>query len=239
LADDRERRDLVARFAEVVPQVGAVFLVWVLMANHLHAVVRTGAESLSVLVHRIHTGFAARFNRRHGRQGHVFQSRFGSRMIGDEADLIGVIRYVVRNPLEAGIVRNARDLERFEWSAYAALLGLRPSLEFESVSEALAPFGPDEWTARERLRSWIAVDLVSPAGERGDRDLSRLIQDVCACAGVSEADLRAGRRFPAVSKARALVCRRAVRELGLRPRELARILDLSEGAVSQALRRGF
>jgi REP element-mobilizing transposase RayT len=229
----------VSRFAEVVPELGAGFLVWVFMANHLHAVVRTGAASLSLLVHRIHTGFAARFNRRHGRQGHVFQSRFGSRMIGGETDLIGVIRYVVRNPLEAGIVRNSRELERYEWSGYAALLGLRPSLEFESVAEALAPFGPDARTARERLRAWIALDPRAIDEERGGRDLARLIQEICASTGVAETDLRAGRRFRVVTKARALVCQRAVRELGIQPRALARILHLSEGAVSQALRRRF
>jgi len=52
--------------------------------------VRTGATQLSSLMRRIHTGFAVRFNLRYGRSGYLFQSRFGSRLVRDEAGLRAV-----------------------------------------------------------------------------------------------------------------------------------------------------
>jgi REP element-mobilizing transposase RayT len=237
--DPRECRDLLERLAELAAETGALFFAWAIMSNHLHLVVRTGPVPLSVLMHRLHTGFAARFNLLFGRQGHVFQSRFGSRVIADTADLMGVIRYVHRNPVTAGIVPNLGALETYLWCGHGALLGRRPPLPFEAVSETLALFGEVEDVARERLRAWMELsDEVEASARVGHtEDLARIIREVCSTLGVGEGDLRAGRRFAPVSRARAVVCERAVRELGMRPRDLARALGLSEAAVSLALRR--
>jgi putative transposase len=237
--DPRECRDLLKRLSEAAREAGTTFFAWAIMGNHLHLVVRTGSVPLSAVMHRTQTGFAARFNLRLGRQGHVFQSRFGSRVIADATDLIGVIRYVHRNPVAAGIVPDARALEVYPWCGHGALMGRRPPLPFEAVSEALALFGDDEPVARERLRAWMELgdEIEQESRSRRAGDLASIIREVCSTLGVGEHDLRAGRRFPSVSRARALICERAVKELGLRPRDLARSLDLSEGAVSQALRR--
>jgi hypothetical protein len=205
------------------------------MSNHLHLVVRTEEGSLSALVHRLHTGFATRFNRSRGRQGHVFQSRFGSRVVRDDADLMGVIRYVHRNPLEAGLVRDLDALGTYAWCGHAALIGRRTPHGFEAVDEALALFGGDRRAAVRDYRRWMArtVDENAAAAD----PLGAIICEICADLGVSEADLRAGRRLARVSEARMRICQRAAGELGVRHREIAQRLQLTEGAVSQALRR--
>jgi REP element-mobilizing transposase RayT len=237
--DPRECRDLLQRLAGLAAETRALFFAWAIMGNHLHLVVRTGAVPLSALMHRMHTGFAARFNLRFGRQGHVFQSRFGSRVIADTADLMGVIRYVHLNPLAAGIVPDLRALETYPWCGHGALMGRRAPLPFEAVSETLALFGEAEHIARDRLRRWMELgdEVASAAGADRAEALAALIGEVCSNFGVSERDLREGRRFAPVSRARAIVCERAVSQLGMRPRDLARILGLSQGAISQALRR--
>jgi REP element-mobilizing transposase RayT len=238
-----DQRDLVARFCEVFPAGGARCLAWTLMSNHLHAVVRSGPASISELMRRIHTGFALRFNLRYGRQGYLFQGRFGSRIVRDDGGLLAVICYVLRNPLEARLVPSLAALERFPWSAYGALLGVRPALPFESVEEALAAFGPDPATARAALRSWMEVgaDLPDPPALKRpgpEPPLAGLIREVCREFGVSERELRAGRRSRPVSLARAELCRRAILQRGARAVAVARALGVSESAVSQALRRG-
>jgi putative transposase len=136
-----DQRDLVNRLSEVLPEGGARCLAWAFMSNHLHAVLRTGPASISTLMRRIHTGFATRFNLRYGRQGYLFLGRFGSRLVREHDELLSVIRYVLRNPLEAGLVRDLAALKRFPWCGYGALVGRRPALPFESVDETLAAFG--------------------------------------------------------------------------------------------------
>jgi hypothetical protein len=188
------------------------------MSNHVHLVVKTGHQRLGTLMQRVFTGYAMRFNGRTGRRGHLLQGRFGSRPLRDEADLLVVIRYVLRNPLEAGLVRSLEDLERYPWGGLSALLGRRPPLPFESVSDTLALFAADEASARSRLRTWMEGS--EPAG-RPDAPLDALLRQVCAELAVLD---------------RALLCRRAV-QAGLGVVDVARALHLSHAAVSQAARR--
>ncbi len=240
--EDGDRRDLLERLSEVLRDGGARCLAWAFMTNHLHLVLRTGTVPLSSLMRRIHTGFAVRFNLRYQRQGYLFQSRFGSHIVRDDAGLLWVIRYVLRNPLEGGLVHDLVSLERFPWCGYGGLLGVRPVFPFESVDETLSLFGADAANARAQLRCWMAQPTESPgspaqAPRCGEALLDAAVRDACRDLGVLESDLRDGRRSRRVSLARTRVCRRAVLELGLRPVAVARGLGLSESAVSQALRR--
>jgi chromosomal replication initiation ATPase DnaA len=85
-----------------------------------------------------------------------------------------------------------------------------------------------------RLREWLD-DPRRPA-TRADR-LEQLIREVCRTLGLTETAVFGRGRTQLVSRARALVCERAVTELGLGVVEVARALGLSHAAVSQALRR--
>lgn len=234
--DADDRRDIVARLGRILPEDGAHCFGWTLMSNHLHVVLKTGGRPLGGTMQRALTGYAMRFNGRVGRMGHLFQGRYGSRPVGDEADLLGVIRYVLRNPLEAGLARGVDSLARYPWSGLGALLGLRPALPFESVAETLALFAPGEEAARTRLRALLERPGTSAEGAPS---LDALLCRVCTELAVPEDDVRLGRRTQLASRARALVCVRAVREAGLGVVEVARALGLSHAAVSQAIRRSL
>jgi putative transposase len=108
--EDGDRYDLLHRLGRC--------LAWALMSNHLHLVLQTGSVPLSTVMKRIHTGFAMRFNRRSERRGYLFQSRFGSRLVRDDADLLPVVASALKNPLEGGLVRDPTTLERYPWSSY-------------------------------------------------------------------------------------------------------------------------
>jgi REP element-mobilizing transposase RayT len=229
-----DRRDIVDRLSRILPEDGARCFGWALMSNHLHLVVKAGARRVGRSMQRVLTGYAMRFNGRAGRQGHQFQGRFGSRLLHDDGELAVAIRYVLRNPLEAGLVRDLTALERHPWSGYGAIVGRRPALPFEAVPETLALFGPERTTARIRLRDWLD-DPRRPA-TRADR-LGELTREVCRTLGLAETAVSSRGRTQLVSRARALVCQRAVAELGLGVVEVARALGLSHAAVSQALCR--
>jgi REP-associated tyrosine transposase len=230
-----DRRDLVARLSHILPDAGAACFGWALMSNHFHLVVKTGTQGVGTLMQRVLTGYAMRFNGRSGRQGHLLQGRFGSRPVRDDGDLLGVIRYVLRNPLEAGLARGLDALERHPWSGLGALMGRRAALPFESVSATLALFGDRPAGARVRLRSWLERPI---AAEPSDPvRLEDIVRSVCTELAVPERDVWDGRRTRLASQARTLVCRRAVAEARLGVVAVARSLGLSHAAVSQAARR--
>lgn len=232
--DDSDRWDWVHRLERILPESGMRCFAWALMSNHVHLVVQTGPVPLSKVLKRVNTGFAIRFNRRSARMGYLFQSRFGSRIVQDEGDLRVVIAYVVRNPLDAGIVRGLGPLARYPWSSYSALAGRRPSFAFEDVRASLACFANEPALARKRLRGWVTRHR---AVRTRCGSMDELIRAVCRSRGVSEADLRRGRRQHAISRARAEICRCAVAGLGMRPTAVARALGVAHSAVSQALKK--
>ena len=90
-----------------------------LMPNHYHLVIETSQPDLSAGMHRLNGLYAQGFNHRYERPGHVFQNRFSARLVeGGDCDLRAVCKYVMNNPVRAGLCERAGD---WPWSggAYA------------------------------------------------------------------------------------------------------------------------
>ena len=121
--DDRDRQLYLARLGSVVRRCGWRCLAYCLMDNHLHLLIETPDPNLGVGVQCLHSAYAKRFNARHGTVGHVFQGRYGSNRIKDDVHLITTLRYIARNPVEAGLCSRA---EAWPWSSYSAIVRRRP-----------------------------------------------------------------------------------------------------------------
>jgi putative transposase len=85
-----------------------------LMPNHYHVVVESTRCDLSDGMHRLNGLYAQGFNHRYERSGHVFQNRFGARLIDDDRQLGNVCAYVLDNPVRAGLTPTAED---WPWSS--------------------------------------------------------------------------------------------------------------------------
>jgi REP element-mobilizing transposase RayT len=77
-------------------------------------------------MHRLQGTYAKRFNRRHGRSGHLFQERFGSNRVSSDKQFVTVTRYIADNPVKAGLCKSPED---WKWSDCSAA-----RLRFESFS---------------------------------------------------------------------------------------------------------
>ena len=86
---------------------------WVLLSNHFHLLVQTGALPLARSMGSLLTGYAGAFNRRHHRRGHLLQNRYKSIVCEAEPYLLELVRYLHRNPLRAGLVSNLEVLEPY------------------------------------------------------------------------------------------------------------------------------
>ncbi len=115
--DDDDRRGFMRLLHEVVRRFGWKCHAYCLMGNHYHLVVETELESLSAGQHRLNGLYAQGFNERHDRVGHLFQGRFGARMVGDDEYLTAAIEYVWNNPVRAGLCLEAHH---WPWSGQIA-----------------------------------------------------------------------------------------------------------------------
>jgi REP element-mobilizing transposase RayT len=103
-------REAFARLLDRVSELwGWRVHAWCLMGTHYHLVVEAKREQLSFAFHRLNGLYAQRFNRRHGRRGHLFENRFSAWVIRDEEHLRATIAYVHENPARAGLCTDPRD----------------------------------------------------------------------------------------------------------------------------------
>jgi REP element-mobilizing transposase RayT len=84
-------------------------LAWVLMPDHLHWLIALQQGSLSELMRRIKGRSAKRVNALSGRQGKLWQDGFHDRALRREEDVLPAARYIVANPLRAGLVNRVGD----------------------------------------------------------------------------------------------------------------------------------
>lgn len=80
-----------------------------LMNNHYHLLIETREENLSKFMRQINGIYAVYFNKKYKRSGHLWQGRFKSWYITDEAYLYTLILYIEQNPLKAKIVKDIVD----------------------------------------------------------------------------------------------------------------------------------
>jgi REP-associated tyrosine transposase len=116
-------------------------LAYCLMPNHYHFVMDATQVELSRAIHRLNGLYAQWFNKEHGHWGHLFGDRFGANNVEDEQYVLKVVRYVLLNPVRAGLCRHPRE---WRWSSYGATVGLRPRPRFLSLdwmTELISPAG--------------------------------------------------------------------------------------------------
>jgi putative transposase len=107
--DDFDRRRFVWQLNEVSERFGWRVIAWCLMGTHFHLVVECDVEQLSLALHRLNCLYAMYFNRRHKRRGHLFENRFSSWVVVDEAHLEATVGYVLENPVRAGLCGQASE----------------------------------------------------------------------------------------------------------------------------------
>jgi REP element-mobilizing transposase RayT len=109
VVDDLDRLFFVTLVRSTVVGLDWVCHAWCLLTNHFHLVIEAPRVSVSAGMKRINGLHAQRFNHRHARRGHLFQDRFGARVIEDDDYLEAVCGYVLANPVRAGLTKRVED----------------------------------------------------------------------------------------------------------------------------------
>jgi hypothetical protein len=85
------------------------------MTNHYHLMVETVEGNLSQAMRQLNGIYTQQFNRRHSLVGHVLQGGYKAIVVQKEAYLLELARYIVLNPVRAGLVSLPHD---WEWSSH-------------------------------------------------------------------------------------------------------------------------
>jgi len=116
---DRDRHAFLERLARFLPPLACRLHAYCLMDNHLHLLLETRQANLSAFGQRLFASYTLWFNRHHRRVGHVFQGRFKSFLVEQDAYLLQLSRYIHLNPVKARLVAKP---EQYRWSSMRTYL---------------------------------------------------------------------------------------------------------------------
>ena len=104
----------IKQIKETVEGMGYQVFGFVLMDNHYHIIIQILDKKLQSIMHQINNKYSKYFNSKYKRVGHVFQGRYKAILVQDERYLIGLLRYVHQNPVEAHI---CKTVDEYKWSS--------------------------------------------------------------------------------------------------------------------------
>ena len=152
--NDLDRGEFLSILGDIVERYNWICHAYCLMDNHYHLLIETPDGNLSAGMRQLNGIYTQKFNRRHGRVGHVFQGRFKSIIVEKDSYLLELCRYIVLNPVRAGIVKH---LEDYPWSSFRFTAGRENAPAFLSTDWVLAQFGKNRREARKSYREFILV----------------------------------------------------------------------------------
>ena len=151
-------------FLEVVGEVCAQFNwlchAYCLMDNHYHLLIETREGNLSRGMRQLNGVYTQKFNRRHGRVGHVFQGRYKAILVHKDGYLLELARYIVLNPVRAQMVRAAKD---WPWSSYRATADSAEAPAWLYTDWLLSAFAARRREAVQRYREFVAQGKGQPS----------------------------------------------------------------------------
>lgn len=163
---DDDRVLFLAVLAEVIGDCNWVCHAYCLMGNHYHLLVETPDGNLSRGMRQLNGVYTQRFNRAHGRVGHVFQGRYKAIIVQKESHLLELARYIVLNPVRARMVRSAKD---WPWSSYRATAGQGEAPAWLCTDWLLSAFAAEYQEALEGYRAFVAAGKNQPSPWQGLR----------------------------------------------------------------------
>jgi REP element-mobilizing transposase RayT len=123
-----------------------------LMDNHYHLLMETADANLSKGMRQLNGCYTQKFNREHRCVGHVFQGRYKAILIEKDSYLIELSRYIVLNPVRAGMVHSAID---WPWSSYRATISEQATPDWLNTDWLLASFSQRKQKAIEKYKQFV------------------------------------------------------------------------------------
>ncbi|NOY65250.1 MAG: addiction module toxin RelE [Nitrospirae bacterium] len=154
--DENDFKEFLAILCHVVKRYNWFLHAYCLMNNHYHLIVETPEGNLSIGMRQLNGIYTQRFNKRHHRVGHLFQGRFKAILVDKESYLLELCRYIVLNPVRAGLTR---DPNEWKWSSYRSTIGKTKPIECLGINWILSQFGQNISEAKREFRRFVRAGI--------------------------------------------------------------------------------
>ena len=223
--EDQEDYD---KFLQVLKDCKAIsgykLFAYCLMGNHIHILLQETNEPIELLMKRIATRFVYWYNIKYQRAGHLFQDRFKSEPVENDAYFLTVLRYIHQNPVKSGICKNVSAYENSSYNEYFKNSDLiDSSFVFEIISK-------DEFASfnNEKVFDGCLDIDENPKVKVTDEQARKIIEKISKCKNVAE--------FQSLASALKEKYIKRFHEKGISIRQIARLCGVSKGIVEKMLK---
>jgi REP element-mobilizing transposase RayT len=150
--DDVDRTDFCNRLERTIARFEWKLHAFVLMTTHYHLLPEVDEDRLQPGMHALNGGYGRQFNLRHGRSGHLKGSPYGSRLVETDDHLLSCVRYIARNPVEAGLCEHPAE---WVWGSYRGCAGYDDGFPFVTNDFVLSCFHENIEKAQRLLRVFV------------------------------------------------------------------------------------
>ena len=198
-----------------------------LMTNHVHLLIRETSEELSTVIKRITVAYAHYYNGKYQHVGHLFQNRFKSEVVNNEAYFLTLLRYIHQNPVAAGITHAVEEYRWSSWMEYEnyykdmqAICTVKPVLK-------LMPFTELRELVFELLpKASLILDFDNEGGRRSDDEIKAFLSESFG--------LRLPTDLQLYSRDRRMDILRKTKQYGASIRQLERLTGISFTIIRMA-----
>lgn len=157
---NRDYQVLENYLIEAAIQSKVILRCWHPMLNHVHAMVETPHANIAAYMQRWMSRYARYYNWRYGTVGHLFQGRYGSRLVQTDCYQRELIRYILLNAHRAK--QKLTALNAFQYSSHRFYMGAPCSPEIWSwIEPMLMLFGNTLESARLNYTKFLADGLAN------------------------------------------------------------------------------
>ena len=119
--NDLDRRTFLRYLTEAIAGTKTSLIAWCLMDNHVHLLLETGDIEIGKFMKYMSECYAIYYNHKYGYRGHVFESRYKSCLVKEDAYFLQTSRYIHLNPVKAQMADYPED---YLWSSYRTMIGI-------------------------------------------------------------------------------------------------------------------
>ncbi|HKL11677.1 MAG TPA: transposase [Clostridia bacterium] len=218
-------------FKEKIELNDVAVAAYCLMGNHFHLVAKAEIDELADFMKKITVSYASYYNLNRDRVGHVFQGRFRSETIESNQYLLGVVRYVHRNPLEAGLVGRIED---WQWSSYTEYIAKSRLLD-NQVKELVESLFGSKKGFKEIHKDWDNneyMDIPEVMKKRRKIRANGIYQEMLNREGLAKEDLKNADKHIVYG-----IASKLTKIYGFTRKETSEIMGVGRGFVEWAVKK--
>jgi putative transposase len=157
-------------FVDLLKEIGEVWkakiAAYCMMTNHYHILIHTPGANLSRCMRHINGVYTQYYNRKYNSDGQLFRGRYKSILVDSDSYLLELVRYIHRNPLEAGIVE---DLNSYDWSSHKCYLSNAKKWEWLYKGFVLEIFSENSTESKKKYKEFVL--------KQTSEEINRIISD--------------------------------------------------------------